>query len=88
MFETKHWVIEIQNEWEQLWGKYNWYTFTLLNIYFENDAMTGGYEFSFWVLGLGIRVHYNTNKSLELFKKWEKETEDIKKAAPDITPDT
>ncbi len=42
------------NEWKQIFGKMNWYSITLVNIYFENDMMAPGYEFEFEVLGLGF----------------------------------
>lgn len=56
---TNDLFIEIINDWSQLFRKHNWYTAHLIHVYFENDVMTGGYEFEFIVLGLGIRVRYN-----------------------------
>lgn len=75
MIETKHWLIEGINEWRQLFGKYNWYTCTLINIKFEVDDWTAGYEFLFVVLGLGIRVRYNTDEALEKFDEWTRDTD-------------
>jgi len=51
--------IHVRNEWSQLCGKYNWYSFTFCQIYFEDEKMTGGWEFEFMLLGLGFRVRYN-----------------------------
>ena len=76
MIETKHWLIEGRNEWKQLFGGYNWYNITIVTIYFENDVMTYGYEFVFTLLGLGIRIRYNTDKALGQFEKWEREVEE------------
>ena len=76
--ETKHWLIEPINEWKQLRGKYNWYTATLIHIYFEKEDIAHGYEFWFTLLGLGFRVRYNTDKSLERFDEWDKEVEEAK----------
>lgn len=56
---TKDFFISSYNDWSQLFGKFNWYTFTLINIYFENDKWTGGINFEFIILGLGFRVRYN-----------------------------
>lgn len=76
ILETKHWLIGFDNEWSQLWGKYNWYTFTLIEVRFENDKTTYGYEFEMWLIGLCVRIRYNTDKSLELFEKWNDEAKD------------
>jgi len=71
----KNWVFEFKNEWKQLRGGFNWYTFTPIYIYFENDKYTGGVEFSFTLLGLGfyIRYNYDTTKLDEIVKKAEKD---------------
>jgi len=70
MIDTKHWLIEGTNEWHQIIGKFNWYTATLINLYFEKDDMTYGYEFIFTLLGLGFRIRYNTTKALDQFDEW------------------
>lgn len=49
----------IQNDWKQLFGKWNWITFHFIHIYFEKDTMTKGYEFEMMLLGFGFRVRYN-----------------------------
>ena len=67
------WVIEFQNDWKQIIGKWNWYTFTVIELYFENDKWTHGYEAMFVLLGLGVRIRYNTDKALEQFAEWDKE---------------
>lgn len=74
--ETKHILIEGINEWKQLFGKWNWYTVTIIHIYFEKENMAYGYEFIFTLLGLGFRIRYNTDQSLEQFEKWRDETEE------------
>ncbi len=51
------------NDWEQIFGRWNWYTFHLLHVYFEKDVMCGGYEFEFAVLGLGFRMRINDPES-------------------------
>jgi hypothetical protein len=67
-------LIEFVNDWRQLVGSWNWYTFTLINIEFENDVMTHGYEFYFVILGLGIRIRYNKAS----YQEWANElTKDI-----------
>lgn len=76
MFETKHWVFQFTNEWSQCRGKFNWYSFTFIQVYFEKDTFTHGYEFHFTLFGLGFYIRYNTGESLKLFERWEKEIED------------
>ena len=57
------------NEWEQIFGKWNWYSFHFVHIYFEKDCMVEGYEFEFIILGLGFRIRINTfNENNEIYK--------------------
>lgn len=76
MFESNHWLVEFVNEWKQIIGKWNWYTFTFIEIYFENDKFTKGYEFQFMLLGLGVRIRYNTEDALKLFDEWGDEIDE------------
>jgi hypothetical protein len=49
---------------------YNWRTFTLCNIYFENEHYLGQYELHLVVLGIGFNVTYTYDPSiLEAFGK-------------------
>lgn len=73
---TTHWVLEPINEWKQVRGGFNWYTFTIIHIYFEKENITHGYEFWFTLLGLGFYLRYNTDKSLEQFDEWEMEVKE------------
>jgi len=63
------WIFEFINEWKQLIGSWNWYTFTFINIEIENDLFTHGVEFLFIVLGFGFRIRYNKPS----FDKWAKD---------------
>lgn len=65
---TPQTFIETHNDWLQLFNTFNWYTFTLINIEFENDNFTHGYEFIFIILGLGFRVRHN-KKSFDMWRK-------------------
>jgi hypothetical protein len=62
---TKNLFAELHCDWLQIFGKYNWYECNILQVYFENDSMTGGYEFEFYILGFGMRVRYNYSDKLE-----------------------
>lgn len=72
MISSKHWVVEGINEWKQITGGYNWYSFTLFQCYFE-AGFIGGYEFHFTLLGLGFYIRYNTDKALKRFDEWDRE---------------
>lgn len=72
----KHIVITFTNEWRQFFTKgWNWRSFNLIQVYFEQDVMTAGYECILSLAGFSIRLRINTNKSLELFAEWTKESE-------------
>lgn len=70
---TKKVFLDLSTEWTQLWGKYNWYSFTFIELYFENDNFTAGYEFVATLLGFRLRVRWNTDRSLKKFEEWEKD---------------
>lgn len=63
-------------EWSQLVGKWNWYTFTAIQINFEYEKMTEGLEFMFILLGIGFRIRYNLPASDAIFKEWEKKVQE------------
>ena len=73
---TKKLFLDLSTEWTQLFGKYNWYSCTLINIYFESDDMTLGYEFVATLLGFTLRVRYDTDKAMAQFDEWEKESKE------------
>lgn len=47
------------NDWEQIFGKWNWLELHVIHIYFEKDLMVEGFEFEFALLGLGFRFRHN-----------------------------
>jgi len=72
-------VFTFYNDWKQLQGGYNWYTFTLCDIHFEYDKMHYAYEVAFTLLGLGFVLRYNTKKSDEVYAEYEKITDEAVK---------
>lgn len=66
-------ILEFYNEWEQVYSrkKFNWYTGTFIHAYFEFEHF--GFNCQFVILGFGFYFRYNSEKSLKLFKRWEKE---------------
>lgn len=71
--KPSNWVFEFRNEWKQLKGRYNWYSFTPIYIMFEKEGYTGGVEFWFMLLGFGfyIRYNYDTTKLDSIIEKAE-----------------
>jgi hypothetical protein len=55
----KNWFIDWIEEWSQFFRDDNWYTFHPCWIEFENDKIMGGYEFTFVLLGCGMRWRWN-----------------------------
>jgi len=70
---TKKLFLDLSTEWSQLWGKYNWYTFTFVELYFENDSFTGGLEFVATLLGFRLRIRYNTDEFFIKEAQWREE---------------
>lgn len=48
-----------ENDWKQLLGDFNWKTYRVADINFEDDVMFGGKEFTFVLFGLGFRIRHN-----------------------------
>lgn len=57
--EGKHWLLHTICEWRQLWGKWNWINFTVVQVYAERDICLPGFEFTAILLGLGFRFRIN-----------------------------
>lgn len=72
-------MFQFQNDWRQIGGKYKWYSFTFIYIYFEYEKITEGLEFWFVVLGVGFYIRYNLPKSDAIFKRYEEEIKRITK---------
>jgi len=66
-------IISYWQQWYELfrWKKYNWNDFDLLHVQFENDIMTGAYEFTLvlFLLGITIRVPHETEKGKKFWKR-------------------
>lgn len=68
----KRFVITPINEWKQIGGKYNWYSFTICNLYFEYEKMLEGIEFSIIIFGIGIYIRFNLPASDKIFIEFNK----------------
>lgn len=82
---TKNSFVTFYNDWVQIFGKCNWYTFTGINIEFENDIAMGGYEFTFVILGLGFRYRWNYTE-IEMTKSCNDAIKDIENATTILKP--
>lgn len=58
---TKNTFLYFENDWRQLFGKYNWKTYRFADIYYENDIMMAGQEFRFILLGFGLTIRRQSN---------------------------
>jgi len=68
--------IDYINEWNQIWGSWNWITITIINVSFEDDISLGGYEFTFILLGLGfyVRIYHTETPLMKKILKRAEET--------------
>lgn len=83
--ECSHFIHTIC-EWEQLFGKWNWYDFHLFLIRLHNDnEFAPGYEFEFIVLGLGFRARFNKSwENTELQESIDDMEEQLKKRKKNV----
>lgn len=57
-FSIGNWVIEVREEWSQLWTKCSWYTITPVSVEFEDDRLLGAVEASLTLVGFSVRVRW------------------------------
>ncbi len=69
--------MECKNDWLQLKGGFNWYSFNFLHVYFEYDKWMEGLELELYVLGFGIYIRYNLPASDKIFAEYKKEVDKI-----------
>jgi len=67
--------IDLNNDWEQIVGKWNWISFNLLKFYVEKENQFGMFEIEVYLLGFGIRFYCTWNK--ERLNKKVKEYKNI-----------
>ena len=73
-------LIGFINEWHQLFASFNWSTYTLVKIEFEDDACMGAYCVDVILLGLGFTFRYNHTETEQMTR--------IKEACKDIEDGT
>ncbi len=72
----KRFVVSFKCDWIQLFHKFNWYSFNLIQIRFEYDKMMEGLVFEFCLLGFGVYMRCNLPASDKLFAEWDKEVKE------------
>lgn len=73
-FENRYFLTDLTCEWDQLWNKYNWYTYNFIHFHIENDTYCGEREFAIIILGFGLRIAWSapTPQSEANRAKWSK----------------
>jgi hypothetical protein len=71
--KNKELIFEFKNDWQHLIGKYNWYSFTLLEFSVEHENWLKAFSLQFTLLGLGVYIRLNWDvKFLEKkIKSWD-----------------
>lgn len=72
----KRFIFSFINEWHQLFGDWNWITFTPICIEFEEDMAMQGLELMIIVMGFGFRIRYNKPSSDKIFEGFDKMIKD------------
>lgn len=74
--EESDWFIEWIQEWSQMLGGCNWYTFHVCQIEFEWDKMMGGVEATVIIFGLGFRWRWNYEET-DTMKEIKRRRDDV-----------
>lgn len=81
-----HWI----QQWDQITGGCNWYTFDVAKCELEWDKMLGGVEVTFVILGLGFYLRYNyqrTERLEEIVRRRDEVMADIEGTTKPLTFD-
>ena len=73
--KNKELIFEFQNDWKQLIGKWNWYSFTFVEFRVEHEKWLKAYDMQITLLGFGLYIRLNTDVAfLEAkLKEWSDE---------------
>lgn len=55
--------IHFRHDWTFLWERQNWYDFTFISVFFENDTHFGTVEFSVALLGFHVRASWDMGET-------------------------
>lgn len=63
MVEFENWYIQFRQQWtEWFTGRYNWKTFTVAHIEYEDETCTANRSFVFFLLGVGFHIQWSTGR--------------------------
>jgi len=79
----KGWYFHFIEDWSQLFGGCNWYTFRPIMMELEWDRIMGGIEATVILLGLGFRVRHNYTETDQV-KDIQEQIETIMKEHPEL----
>jgi hypothetical protein len=80
---TDNLFFTLSTDFIQLWGKWNWYSFTFIQLEIENDKMTGGFEIMASLLGFHFFGRWNYKP--EILEKMLEEAEEEFRKLPTIS---
>jgi len=75
--KNKELIFEFKNDWTQLIGKWNWYSFTFIEFYIENEKWLKAWYIQFTLLGLGVYIRLNYDVAFLKEKLSEFESEEF-----------
>jgi len=75
--ELKRLSLDLNNDCEEIVGKWNWVSFNLFKVYLEKENQFGMFEIELYILGFGIRLYWTYNQEM-LNKKVEEYNKIIK----------
>lgn len=73
--KNKEILFEFKNDWQQIIGKWNWYSFTFIQFYVEHEKWLRAISLEFTILGIGvyIRFNYDVESLNKKLSDWEAE---------------
>ena len=60
--ELKRLSIDLNCDWTQVVGRWNWIEFNIFKVYMEKDKLHGMFEIELYVLGFGVRFYWTYDK--------------------------
>jgi len=82
--KTTGWFFSFYQQWSGLFGRMNWYDFTLIKIQGEVSPFTGRFDLDLALLGFSINIQYVYDDSFN--KKMQQEVADIESGKTKTVP--
>jgi hypothetical protein len=78
--DSQRWFVDWDEQWSGIFGRSNWYDFTLIDIEGEYAPYSGRYEFSVALLGVRVTITYVYDTSFN--ESLRKTVDEIKASRP------